>query len=426
VDVSRRRIRVSALALALVLLCGALLILGAGGVAARGSSARAAAGRLCGDSYPAARSASNPLMLSPAAPAANPLGGARLFVDGPKHGVAAGAIAHLLGIDTGTPLGSALPSFADGESWTTFSRFVASRLSHVSPGVRRKVLLLEKIASQPEAQRISTYSHGGTPAGIFAQMQKLLCVNLTADPGSIPVISTYFLHAKLRGCPTNGEMNAYRPLFEAQIDAIARATGNRPVVYLVELDAIGSSSCIARHGGIRDWESLLRYEATRLGGLPHTVVYIEGGYSDSNSAAYAARVLNASGVRHVEGFFTNDTHINWTINEIRYGERVSRMTHGAHFIVNTDQNGRGPKLNRHPSRQGIEDLCNPPGRGLGPRDTTSTGFANADAFMWTHPPGNSSGCGGGPAGGIFWPARAIGLAARANGRLGPGYPGRPY
>ncbi len=94
--------------------------------------------------------------------------------------------------------------------------------------------------------------------------------------------------------------------------------------------------------------------------------------------------------------------------------------------MNTAQNGRGPKLNPHPVRQGIEDLCNPPGRGLGPRDTTHSGFARADALLWTAVPGNSSGCGGGPPGGVFYPARAIGLAARANEQLGPGYPSRPY
>ncbi len=48
--------------------------------------------------------------------------------------------------------------------------------------------------------------------------------------------------------------------------------------------------------------------------------------------------------------------------------------------------------------------------------------------MWTHPPGNSSGCGpGAPSRPVtFWPAYAIGLAARANQQLGPGFPSRPY
>lgn len=387
--------------------------------------ARAAYTQQCGDRYPARRDPGNPLLLQPRPPASDPLRGARFFVDGPRHGAAAGEIARELGIDASTPQGSPLPSFSDRESWRSFARLVERRLVHLRRGTAHNVRMLEKIAAQSETQRISLYSHGGTPAGIFAQTQKLFCENFRADPGSVPVITTYFLHAKLGGCPTSGQIAAYAPEFHAQIDALAAGIDRRPAVLLLELDAIGSSSCIAHTGGLRAWERLLRYEATTLGALPHTAVYLEGGYSDSNSAAYAARILNAGGVGRIEGFFTNDTHENWTINEVRYAQRISRLTHGAHFIVNTADNGRGPK--RNPSgRGGNNDLCNPPGRGLGPRPTTHTGFRAGDAFLWTHPPGNSSGCGGGPPGGVFWPARAIGLAARANGRLGPRYPSRPY
>ena len=54
--------------------------------------------------------------------------------------------------------------------------------------------------------------------------------------------------------------------------------------------------------------------------------------------------------------------------------KVAKRTHGAHFIVNTSSNGQGPKLNPHPTTQGVEDLCNPPGRGLGPKFNTDTGY----------------------------------------------------
>jgi endoglucanase len=174
------------------------------------------------------------------------------------------------------------------------------------------------------------------------------------------------------------------------------------------------------------WEADLRYEIDKMRALPHTVVYVEAGYSDSNTARYTARILNAIGVDKIRGFFTNDTHEQWTINEVRWSNRISRLTHGAHYIVNTADNGRGPLLNPHPITQGVEDLCNPPNRGLGPTDTTTTGFGAADAFLWTHPPGNSSGCGGGPPGGVFWVARAVQEAENANNRLGPGFPSQPY
>ena len=115
------------------------------------------------------------------------------------------------------------------------------------------------------------------------------------------------------------------------------------------------------------------------------------------------------------------------------GRRVERSSGPTRLARSLQAGGRaasrysrGPLRPRNRVKNGNEDLCNPPGRGLGPTDTTQTGFPSADAFLWTHPPGNSSGCGGGPPGGVFWPARAITLAANANQRLGPGFPSRPY
>ncbi|MGO9960487.1 MAG: glycoside hydrolase family 6 protein [Solirubrobacteraceae bacterium] len=97
------------------------------------------------------------------------------------------------------------------------------------------------------------------------------------------------------------------------------------------------------------------------------------------------------------------------------------------MVVNTATNGRGPLLTPEPVTEGIEDLCNAPGRGMGPPPTTDTGFRDVDAFLWTGVPGNSSGsCGGGPPSGWFWPARALALAARAQGKLGPAYPADRY
>jgi endoglucanase len=201
----------------------------------------------------------------------------------------------------------------------------------------------------------------------------------------------------------------------------------RPAVMLLELDAVGSSSCMARNAALAEWEADIRYEINRVSALPHTVVYIEGGYSDAARPAYTARVLNAVGVRSIRGFFTNDTHMNWTANEIRWGEKVSALTGGSHFIINTADNGHGPVLNPHPVRQGIEDLCNPPGRGAGPATTVHTGLSAVDAFMWVHVPGTSSGrCNGGTPAGTFWLPRALTEARNANARLGPHYPSRPF
>jgi endoglucanase len=375
----------------------------------------------CAQPYPTHRDPANPLDLR-RAPGANPLTGARFFVPGPAKGSAARAIAQLLGLDPDT--------MNVGESWAWFSRSLAFGPLHdklvANPSLGRQVALLAKVAGQPEAQRISSYSWGGTPDGIFKQTEKVLCQNLAADRGTIPILNTYFLHATLGGSPTPAQVTAYGPLFRARVDAMAQAIGRRPVVLLLEVDGIGSTRGVAKMGSLPQWEADLRYEINAAAALPHAVVYVEGGYSDSNPVGYTARVLNAIGVNKIRGFFTNDTHEAWTINEVRWATRIARRTHGAHFIVDTADNGRGPLLNRVKVGYGVEDLCNPPKRGLGPGDTTDTGYAYADAWMWTHPPGNSSGCGGGPPSGVFWPARAEAEAARANAQLGPSLPSRPY
>lgn len=364
------------------------------------------------------RDPSNPLMLS-TPPGSNPLNGAHFFVDGPTHGAIAKAIEGLIGVNP--------ESYPNDMSWARF-RFQLDQ-GNLRDRVAKHahdVHLLEKLGDQPEAQRFSQYSGGGGPGAIYGQVQKILCHNLTADPGAIPIIDTFFLY---QGgyCETVGQIKANRGIFQRHVNEMVAGIGNHPVVVFLELDAIGASRCMQQNGALSQWEANIRYEKNKVIALPHTVVYVEAGYSDSNPPDYTAKVMKAVGLRGIRGFFTNDTHLNWTSDEITWGKQVSRLTGGLHFVVNTADNGRGPKLNKHPTTQGNEDLCNPPGRGAGPKPTTQTGFPLVDAFIWIHPPGISSGpCKGGTANGTLWLHRALEEAGNANQKLGPGYPSRPY
>jgi endoglucanase len=391
----------------------------AAGASARVPRAHAAYRQKCRDPYPAKRDPSNPLNLAQA-PGSDPLTGAQFYVPGPAHGVAAQAIVSLTHVAPSGP----------NETWAHYSERLQSgaeaRRLAADPKLAHQVAELSKIAGQPEAQRFSSYVGGGKRGAVFAQVQKIFCDNLKSDPGSIPIVDTYYLHADLGRCPTPAQVRADQPVFHRRVNEMAASTARRPAVYLLEVDAIGVSGCVKKMGSLPEWEQDLRYEITKISALPHTVVYVEAGYSDFIKASYSAKILNAIGVRRIRGFYTNDTHLNWTIDEVRWAQKISAMTHGAHFIVNTADNGKGPLRNPHPKTQGTENLCNPPGRGLGPLGTTDTGFPLADAFMWMHPPGNSSGCGPGPAGGVFWLPKAIGLAERANQQLGPGFASRPY
>jgi endoglucanase len=131
-------------------------------------------------------------------------------------------------------------------------------------------------------------------------------------------------------------------------------------------------------------------------------------------------------VAKIQGFFLNATHFDWTRNEIRYGRKISRLTGGKHFVINTGVNGRGPLRPRDIVKQGLEVLCNPVGRGLGPKPSTHTGYRGADMFAWTTNPGESGGqchdqpgyqMAGAPPTGQYWPAYGLMLVRNADCRV---------
>ena len=406
---TRRRYWLLALSLAFALIA---LAWASRPPAPAGQQAHAADAQQCADPYPATRDPSNPLDL-PTAPGADPLTGANFFVDGPAHGEAAGAIEKLLGLNP-----SRLPGrlFVGPLRGQPRHGQAAPQAQPAITGLAHKVALLSKLAAEPEAQRFSLYSAGGGPGAIFAQVQKIFCHNMTADPGSIPIITTYFLY-QAGYCESSSEIIDHRPTFERQVNEMVAGIENRPAVMLLELDAIGSSSCMARSGALPEWEADMRYEINAAASLPHTVVYIEGGYSDGNSPAYTAQVLNAVGVSSIRGFFTNDTHLNWTINEIKWGEKVSALTGGSHFIINTADNGRGPKPTRTRSSRATRISATRPARRRPADDHPDRHPARRRVHVDARARIAAAGtCNGGTPSGTFFLARGLTESANANAR----------
>ncbi len=287
---------------------------------------------------------------------------------------------------------------------------------HLSRAVSYRVDQLEKIGNYPQAHQFSLYTAGGSGPAIFTQVQNYLCRMQRTDPGAAAEITTYFVkHGG--GCSP-----AVNPNFDDEVNALKDAVGNFPAVIFVEEDAI-DTICWSNPAAISNREALLKYEIDQLSQLPHALLYVEGGTSDANSPAEAARVLNASDASKIRGFFTNDTHFNWAYKEIQYGNKVSKLTHGLHFVVDTRGDGNGPLRNPHPVTQGNEQLCNPPGRGLGPKPGASNGQSygmyspDLDGFVWVTTPGESAAptCPGRSthyaASGIFDEGIAIGYAS---------------
>ena len=95
-----------------------------------------------------------------------------------------------------------------------------------------------------------------------------------------------------------------------------------------------------------------------------------------------------------------------TAEESRYGDAISALVGGKHYLIDTSRNGNGATADAQ--------WCNPEGRALGQRPTTSTGNPLVDAYLWIKVPGESDGsCNGNPRSGTWMPEYALGLAQRA-------------
>jgi endoglucanase len=274
---------------------------------------------------------------------------------------------------------------------------------------------LDVIAREPGTARFGSFSfgHNGVP-DIATAVSRYLSRAQVEQPGTVPLLATYRILHGLCGHASDSPADAasYRDF----INGFASGIGSYRAVLFLEMDSIITMPCLSKHGqAVREAE--LRYAInTLVAACPHLVIYLDAGAADALSPRDAARFLRASGVAKIQGFFLNATHFDWTSNEIRYGEKISRLTGGKHFVINTGENGQGPLRPHDIVHQGLEVLCNPPGRGLGPLPTAETGYRNVDMFAWTSNPGESGGsCGAGaPPTGQYWPAYAKVLVQNAD------------
>ena len=283
--------------------------------------------------------------------------------------------------------------------------------------------LLGNIASQPGAHRFYMWNMTGDVAGEVAHYLQATQVQ---QPGTTVMLSTYGLVHDVCGSTATP---ATQTRYDAFMRQLAAGIGNYHVVFYLELDSLITAPCLSpAQLAIREAE--LRNAVSVLEADPHVVVYLDGGAADALSAARQAQLLHDSGVGQSQGFFLNSTHFDWTATELSYGEQISKLLGGAHFIINTGENGRGPLAPANRVKNGNEVLCNPPGRGLGPLTVDQgvaqqTGYANADGFLWFTNPGGSGGqcVAGAPPTAVFWPAYAVMLAQnRVQQVTGPSSP----
>jgi hypothetical protein len=256
---------------------------------------------------------------------------------------------------------------------------------------------MDKIAGQPQADWFGDWS-GDIQSAISARVTQV------TNAGALPILVAYDIPK--RDCGSYSSGGATSPDgYKTWIRSFAAGIGSRRAIVVLEPDALASMDCLSA-ADQQTRLSLLSDAVSVLGARAGVATYLDAGNSSWQSAATMAARLKSAGVAGARGFSLNVSNFRTTANELSYGDQVSGLTGGKHFVVDTSRNGLGPTSD--------SQWCNPPGRALGTGTTTSTGDTRADAFVWIKRPGESDGtCNGGPAAGQWWADYALGLAQRA-------------
>jgi endoglucanase len=254
---------------------------------------------------------------------------------------------------------------------------------------------LTAIANTPQAYWIVPGSSAATVAKYTGDAQAA---------GAIPVLALYGIPHRDCGSFAAGGL-ATADAYRGWIDGIASQVGASRAAIIVEPDALAMADCLSGEQRQERYD-LIRYAVDTLTRNPATAVYVDGGHIRWHSPEDMAGRLNKAGVGHARGFSLNIANFFTTEDEIGYGEAISGLTNGSHYVIDTSRNGAGPA----PASK--LDWCNPSGRALGTPPTATTGSAHADAYLWIKRPGESDGsCDkGDPPAGTFVNQYAIDLA----------------
>lgn len=231
--------------------------------------------------------------------------------------------------------------------------------------------------------------------------------------GAVPVLVVYNIPS--RDCNSYSAGGASTPAaYNEWVRRVATAIADKTAIVILEPDALAGMDCLS---ALKQDEriSMLTQALIDLKSNANTYVYVDAGNPGWQSAATMAARLNKVNITKADGFSLNISNFRTSETNKEYGNKISTLTKGKHYLIDTSRNGKGVPTN--------EDWCNPSGMALGTLPTTQTGNSLADAYLWLKVPGESDGtCGssiGGsqpPAAGIFWPEYASMLAQNAGWR----------
>jgi len=210
------------------------------------------------------------------------------------------------------------------------------------------------------------------------------------EPGSIAFVD--MSRTEWPSCPYPKHLKSKFSVssIEKWVDQFSKGVGDYPVQIDLETDDLAVIKCLPPAAQVRRYREISYEVHTLHKNNPHAVVYIDAGASDwGQKPQWIAERLRKADIAEAQGFELGASHYDWTSREIRYGLAISRLLGGKHFVVNTAENGWGPKPRFYSPF--YHRGCTPPGEGLGIRPTVNTGNHLIDAFVWSETPGWETG-----------------------------------
>lgn len=255
--------------------------------------------------------------------------------------------------------------------------------------------LVAQIANQPTAKWL-----GGWVRDISREVDN--AVSTITSSGALPVFVAYNLPGRdcgLYSAGGAGGAGGYR----SWIKSFAAGLRGRQALVVLEPDGLAGMDCLS--AARRQERTELLREAVQVLKSQRASVYIDAGHARWKSADEMASRLRQAGIASADGFSLNVSNYFANAANIAYGEKLSRLLGGKHFIIDTSRNGIGTAAS----------WCNPRGQALGIAPTTNTGHPLVDAYLWVKQPGESDGtCSGGPRAGSWWNEIAIELSRAAS------------
>jgi endoglucanase len=260
----------------------------------------------------------------------------------------------------------------------------------------REAALMRLIADQPQAIWLGEWVRD-------VRREADAILRNSAATRSIPVFVAYNIPYRDCGLHSRGGAGGGDD-YRRWIIELARGLDNRPSVVILEPDGIAAIECLPAR--LRDERYVLLREAVDVLTKAGASVYVDAGNANWQQPGDMANRLRSAGVSMAEGFALNVSNFHSTGANVSYGDRLSRLIGGKHYVIDTSRNGRGASVER--------EWCNALNQALGRAPTTNTGLPLVDAYLWVKTPGQSDGrCNGGPGAGEWWPEYALGLSRTA-------------